>query len=79
MSSCTGNSLLFKNSGTFRNLVLPFTYKLKNANSMLQRNSNNFFIVLLITKYNIMQDTAFSVYAYCVKKRFSKCSEDHGF
>ncbi|KRZ00976.1 hypothetical protein T11_7134, partial [Trichinella zimbabwensis] len=41
---------------TFGNSVLIFTYKFKNANGMFQRNSNNLFIVLLITEYNIMQD-----------------------
>ncbi|KRZ08163.1 hypothetical protein T11_14762 [Trichinella zimbabwensis] len=56
MSPCTGNSFEFKNSQTFRNSVLIFTYKFKNANGMFQRNSNDLFIVLLITKYNIMQD-----------------------
>ncbi|KRY95302.1 hypothetical protein T11_13787 [Trichinella zimbabwensis] len=57
MSPCTENSFEFKNSETFRNSVLIFTYKFKNANGMFQRNSNDLFIVLLITKYNIMQDT----------------------
>ncbi|KRZ05606.1 hypothetical protein T11_16989 [Trichinella zimbabwensis] len=56
MSPCTENSFEFKNSQTFRNSVLIFTYKFKNANGMFQRNSNNLFIVLLITEYNIMQD-----------------------
>ncbi|KRZ07537.1 hypothetical protein T11_14302, partial [Trichinella zimbabwensis] len=45
-----------KNSKTFRNSVLIFTYEFKNANGMLQRNSTNLLIVLLLTKYNIMQD-----------------------
>ncbi|KRY97192.1 hypothetical protein T11_10974 [Trichinella zimbabwensis] len=56
MSPCTENSFEFKNSETFRNSVLIFTYKFKNANGMFQGNSNDLFIVLLITKYNIMQD-----------------------
>ncbi|KRZ65247.1 hypothetical protein T10_13202 [Trichinella papuae] len=56
MSPCTENFLEFKNSETFDNSVLIFTYKFKNANGMFQRNSNNLFIVLLITEYNIMQD-----------------------
>ncbi|KRZ73647.1 hypothetical protein T10_2975 [Trichinella papuae] len=56
MSPCTENSFEFKNSETFRNSVQKFTFKFKNANGMFQRNSNDLFIVLLITKYNIMQD-----------------------
>ncbi|KRZ00029.1 hypothetical protein T4B_4080 [Trichinella pseudospiralis] len=38
------------------NSVLIFTYMLKNANDMFQRNLNDLFIVLLITKQYIMQD-----------------------
>ncbi|KRZ65250.1 hypothetical protein T10_2272 [Trichinella papuae] len=56
MSSCTENSFEFKNSGTFQNSVLIFNYKFKKANGMFQRIANDLFIVLLITKYNIMQD-----------------------
>ncbi|KRZ69435.1 hypothetical protein T10_5095 [Trichinella papuae] len=107
MSSCTENSFEFKNSGTFQNSVLIFNYKFKKANGMFQRIANDLFIVLLITKYNIMQDIvpyvnsaisreirnlatcdqkfrnfvaiAFAVFAFCVKKRFSKCFDGYGF
>ncbi|KRZ00920.1 hypothetical protein T11_17188 [Trichinella zimbabwensis] len=48
-------SFEFKNSGTYPNSVLIFTYKFKNANGMFQRNSNDLFIVLLMIKYNIME------------------------
>ncbi|KRY80607.1 hypothetical protein T4D_11624 [Trichinella pseudospiralis] len=53
MSPCKENSFIFKN---FQNSVLIFTYMLKNANDMFQRNLNDLFIVLLITKQYIMQD-----------------------
>ncbi|KRZ02850.1 hypothetical protein T11_15248 [Trichinella zimbabwensis] len=56
MSPCTENSFKFKNSETFRNSVLIFTYNIINGNGMFQGNSNDLFIVLLITKYNIIQD-----------------------
>ncbi|KRZ65565.1 hypothetical protein T10_4636 [Trichinella papuae] len=71
MSPCTENSFEFKNSETFRNSVLIFTYKFKNANGMFQRNSNDLFIVLLITKYNIMQDIGITEAQHWMKIAFS--------
>ncbi|KRY97026.1 hypothetical protein T4C_9153, partial [Trichinella pseudospiralis] len=56
MSPSKENSFEFMNSGIFQNYLLIFTYKFKKANSMFQRNSNDLFIILLIIKYNIMQD-----------------------
>ncbi|KRZ00072.1 hypothetical protein T11_128 [Trichinella zimbabwensis] len=70
MSPCRETSFEFKNSETFRNSVLIFTYKFKNANGMFQRNSNDLFIVLLIPKYNIMQ---------VIDNRSSTLDENHIF
>ncbi|KRZ39759.1 hypothetical protein T4C_9229 [Trichinella pseudospiralis] len=79
MSPSKENSFEFMNSGIFQNYLLIFTYKFKKANSMFQRNSNDLFIILLIIKYNIMQDIEMLAVAFSMKKRFSICSNGYGF
>ncbi|KRY98737.1 hypothetical protein T4C_10401 [Trichinella pseudospiralis] len=45
MPPCEERSFIFKNSGSFQNSVLIFTYKFKNADGMIPRNLNDLFII----------------------------------